>query len=87
MSTFEQWQFGLLCLFAVMGWLLWLMTLSQEWYLVGFANWLVRRLFVAAQVATAIARGASAYLAEYRMVRKQTIEPLSEYAEVASERR
>lgn len=86
MSTTEQWEFSLLCLVAVAGWLLWLIEIKREWLVVGVANWIVRRLFVAAQVATAIARGASAYLAEYRMVRQQTIEPLSEYAEVQSQR-
>lgn len=85
MSTIEQWQFGLLCLFALMGWILWLTSLSREWFLAGFANWFVRKLHTWAQIMTGIASGASYALAEYRRVRKQTIEPISEYAEVNSQ--
>lgn len=85
MSAREQWQFGLLCLFACMGWILWLMSLSREWLLVGFANWFVRKLHVWAQVMLGIARGASSALAEYRLVRKQTIEPISEYMEAETQ--
>lgn len=86
MTTRDQWEFALVLMFAAMGWLLWLVSLSREWFLVGFANWFVRKLHVWAQIMTGIARGASSALAEYRMVRKQTIEPLSEYMEVETQR-
>jgi hypothetical protein len=82
MSTREQWEFALLLMFGAMGWLLWLMSLSREWFLVGFANWFVRRLFVLAQIATAIANAASYGLVEYRRIRSKKFEPLHEYVEV-----
>jgi hypothetical protein len=75
-------RFIALVIFAFAGWAFWLLEMRHSWFLPGFANWLVRRLFTLALVMTAIARGASAYLAEYRIVRSRPVEPMNEYQEI-----
>lgn len=76
--------FAALVALALMGWAFWLYELAPQWFLIGFANWFVRRLHAIGLIANGIAYGASYGLSEYRRVRRSKRELINESEEVMS---